>query len=91
MIFPAEIREIVVVGNAFLRPLYFSELDGLVPSDLDLRGLKLERGIPGTTIRPAKPATVRMGVREGRIDDAVTRNVENEFICADAREQVVLR
>lgn len=87
---PAEIREIVVVGKAFLKPADLGELDRSVPGDLGLRCLKLESGVPGSTFRTVKPATVLMRMRERRVDDPVMGNTKHQLVGADARKSITL-
>ena len=90
VVFPAEIREIVVVGDAFLHPVDFSEFERFVPGGLGLRRFELKPGIPGTTIRTVESAAERMGMRKGRVDDVVTRNAGHQLVDADTRQPIVL-
>ena len=80
-----------VIADVVVKPVHFGQSDGFMEYHLGQGCVDAEPGIPRAPVWPVKATAQRMRVAEGRVNDPVMRHAKDQFVGADAGQQVRLR
>jgi len=85
----AKIGQVIVEGKRLrLAPVNFPEFRPFVKRYFGLGRFQFKTGVPCAALWTVEPAAAGTGVGESGIYDAGVVDAENEFVNADAREQI---